>query len=153
MKHFTKVTGKTQCQGLFLLKLLAYSPQLYQKRDCHRCLFFTFTKLYRIAFSQNTSESMLLNLMAVVITAWKVPKYEVFSDPYFPVFYSVNLLIQSENGKIRPGKNSVFGHFSHNTYLWNQSAFTTFNPFHAIPPENTRNPEAVTGGVLWKRCS
>ena len=47
-------------------------------------------------------------------------KYGVFSRPYFPVFamnteiYSVNLRIQSEYGKIRAKKNSVFGHFSLN---------------------------------------
>ena len=52
-------------------------------------------------------------------TAWKVPKYGVFSGPYFPVFglnterYFVSLRIQSECGKIRTRKNSVFGHISH----------------------------------------
>ena len=51
-------------------------------------------------------------------TAWKVSKYGVFSDPYFPVFglnteiYSVNLRIRSEYMKIRTRKNSVFGYFS-----------------------------------------
>ena len=41
-----------------------------------------------------------------------------FSGPYFPIFelntgiYSSNLRIQSEYGKIRTRKNSVFGHFS-----------------------------------------
>ena len=51
-------------------------------------------------------------------TAWKGSKYGVFSDPYFPTFglnttrYGVYLRIQSECGKIRTRKNSVFGHFS-----------------------------------------
>ena len=42
----------------------------------------------------------------------------VFYGPYFPVFglnteiYGVNLRIQSEYRKIRPSKNSAFGHFS-----------------------------------------
>ena len=51
-------------------------------------------------------------------TAWKVSKYEVFSGPYFPAFelnmerYEISLRIQSECGKIRTRKNSVFGHFS-----------------------------------------
>ena len=51
-------------------------------------------------------------------TAWKVPKCEVISGPYFPVFglnkeiYEVNLRIQSEYSKIRTRINSVFGHFS-----------------------------------------
>ena len=45
------------------------------------------------------------------ITAWKVSKYWVFSGPYF-LAYGVSLRIQSECGKIRTRKNSVFGHFS-----------------------------------------
>ena len=51
-------------------------------------------------------------------TASKVSKYGVFSGPYFPAFglnlgrYGVFLRIQSEYGKIRTRKNSVFGHFS-----------------------------------------
>ena len=55
---------------------------------------------------------------AQYITARKVSKYGVFSDPYIPAFglnavrYSVSLRIQSECGKIRTRKNSVFGHFS-----------------------------------------
>ena len=50
-------------------------------------------------------------------TAWKVSKYEVFLGPYFPTFglrYLVSLRIQSECGKIRTRKNSVFGYFSRN---------------------------------------
>ena len=49
--------------------------------------------------------------------AWKVSKYGVFSDSYFPAIglnteiYSVKLRIQSECGKIRTRKNSVFWHF------------------------------------------
>ena len=44
---------------------------------------------------------------------------EFFSGPYFPAFglntkrYFVSLRIQSECGKIRTRKNSVFRHFSH----------------------------------------
>ena len=51
-------------------------------------------------------------------TVWKVSKYGVFSDPYIPAFglnterYFISLRIQSEFGKIRTRKNSVFGHFS-----------------------------------------
>ena len=51
-------------------------------------------------------------------TEWKVSKYGVFSDPYFPAFgtnterYGVSLFIQSECGKTRTRKNSVFGYFS-----------------------------------------
>ena len=51
-------------------------------------------------------------------TVGNVSKYGVFSCPYFPAFelnterYFVSLRIQSECGKIRTRKNSVFGHFS-----------------------------------------
>ena len=51
-------------------------------------------------------------------TAWKVSKYEVFSDSYFLAFElntercGVSLRIQSKCGKIRTRKNSVFGQFS-----------------------------------------
>ena len=59
------------------------------------------------------------------LTAWKVPKYRVFSAPYFPVFglntetYSVNRRIQSEYRKIRTKKNSVFGYFSRSVHIKN----------------------------------
>ena len=49
-------------------------------------------------------------------------KYRVFSGPYLPVLrlniviYSVNLRVQSEYGKTRTRKNSVFGEFSHSVY-------------------------------------
>ena len=46
--------------------------------------------------------------------AWKVSKYGVFSGSYFPVF---GLNIQSEYGKIRTRKDSVFGHFSNSGQL------------------------------------
>ena len=47
-----------------------------------------------------------------------MPKYGVFSGPYFPVFelnakiYRGNLRMQSDYEKIRTRKNFVFGHFS-----------------------------------------
>ena len=58
------------------------------------------------------------SIIYVTYTAWKVSNYGLFSGPYFPAFglnterYSVSLHIQSECGKIRTRKNSVFGHFS-----------------------------------------
>ena len=65
----------------------------------------------------------------LALTTWKVSKYGVFSGPYFPVLglnterCGVSLRIQSEYGKIRTRKNSVFEHFSrrarvvfHNAY-------------------------------------
>ena len=49
---------------------------------------------------------------------WKVSKFGVFPGPYVPAFRlntetcEVSLRIQSEYGKIRTRKNSVFGHIS-----------------------------------------
>ena len=69
-------------------------------------------------------------------TAWKVCKYGVFSDRYFPIFglnteiYSINLRIQSEYRKIRTSKNSVSGYFSQTVtpkfilFIWNSWSFT-----------------------------
>ena len=60
----------------------------------------------------------------VVYTTWKVSKYGVFSGPYFSTFslnterYSVSLRIQSECGKIRTRKHSVFGHFSRSVMFY-----------------------------------
>ena len=48
----------------------------------------------------------------------KSVQIRIFSDPYFSAFglnteiYSVNLRIQSQCGKIRARKKSLFGHFS-----------------------------------------
>ena len=55
---------------------------------------------------------------SVLHTARKDSYYRVFSGPYFPTLglkieiYFVNLPIQSKCGKIRTGKNFVFGHIS-----------------------------------------
>ena len=57
-----------------------------------------------------------------IFTVWKVSKYGVSSVPYFPVsrlnkeIYGVNLRIQSEYGKIRTRKNSMFWWFSRSDY-------------------------------------
>ena len=54
----------------------------------------------------------------VVVSAWEVFKYGVFSGPHFLAFgltterYSIYLCIQFEGEKIRTRKISVFGHFS-----------------------------------------
>ena len=50
----------------------------------------------------NFTESFVIKV-SVLITAWKVSKFDVFSGPSFPVFGL---------RKIRTRKNSVFGHFS-----------------------------------------
>ena len=78
----------------------------------------------------------------------KVPKYGVFSGPYFPAFglnterYEVSLRIQSKCGKIRTKKYSVFGHFSRGDfvalngrydYCYSEySILTEFNYFHCL---------------------
>ena len=60
-------------------------------------------------------------------TARKVSKCGVFSGPHFPAFglnterYSISLRIQSECGKIRTRKNSVFELFSSSAFLINSS--------------------------------
>ena len=67
-------------------------------------------------------------------TAWKVPKYGVFSGLYFPAFrlnterYSVSLRIQSKCRKMRTRRNSLFGHFSHSVILM----FRTILPSSAM---------------------
>ena len=54
----------------------------------------------------------------MVHTAWKVPKYEVTSGPYFPAFglnmerYKVSLRIQSKCGEKKDQNNSKYGYFS-----------------------------------------
>ena len=64
-----------------------------------------------------------LTIFFLFDTVWKVSKYGVFSGLYFSAFglnterYFLFLRIQSEYGKIRTRKYSVFGHFSHNVIL------------------------------------
>ena len=78
-----------------------------------------------------------LYLLSQSSTVWKVSKYGVFSGPHFPTFgqnterYSISLRIQSEYGKKRTRKNSVFGHFSRsvrNIHKW----ITVLNDFHFL---------------------
>ena len=60
----------------------------------------------------------IFQFSTISITVWNVSKYGVFSGPYFPTFglnterYQVSLHIQSECGKIRTRKSSIFGPFS-----------------------------------------
>ena len=76
-----------------------------------KCLFIS-------AFSSKFALEKLMVFFLNFSTAWKVPKYGVFSGPYFPVFelnteiYSVNLRIQSEYKEIRTRKSFVFGTFT-----------------------------------------
>ena len=56
------------------------------------------------------------------ITTWKVSKYGVIFDPFFPAFrlsteiYSVNVQIQSEYKKIEAMNNFAFKHFSRSIF-------------------------------------
>ena len=74
-------------------------------------------------FSLRLQRKMLPANQITWFTAWKVSKYGVSSDPYFPVFalnteiYGVNFCIQSQYRKIRTRNNSVFGHFSRSDSL------------------------------------
>ena len=62
---------------------------------------------------------LLLNIKKFALRE-KCPNTEYFPGLYFPILglntkiYFKNLSIQSEYGKIRTRKISVFGHFSHN---------------------------------------
>ena len=81
--------------------------------------------LRRINFAATFSTlfDFLLNYIGILCTAWKVPKYRVFSGLYFPAFglnterYGVSLRIQSECGKTRTIKNSALGYFSRSDRL------------------------------------
>ena len=72
------------------------------------------------------------NVLFWGVTAWKMSKYGVFSGPYFSTFgqnierYEVSLRIQSEYGKIRTRKNSVFGHFSRSVCLSKKKTLVWF---------------------------
>ena len=93
-----------------------------------RCV--CLVSIYRI-LSQSSNKydtfllhfDQLLSYLNSIDTAWKVPKYGLFSGPYFPAFglnmeiYSVNLPIQSIYGRIRTRKNSVFGQLSRSENL------------------------------------
>ena len=73
---------------------------------------------YPLPYSEPWQKLETESFLRIVTTVWKVSKYEVISDSYFPVFrlntkiYGVNLRIQPEYRKIRTRNNSVFGHFS-----------------------------------------
>ena len=65
-----------------------------------------------------------------------MPKYQVFSDLYFPVFglnpkiFSGNLRVQSGYGKIWIRENSVFRHFSHSSTFMSAFFFIFKHKFH-----------------------
>ena len=92
-------------------------------------------------------------------------KYRVFSDPYFPAFglnterYFVSLHIQSECGKIRTRKNSVFGHFSRSEenafraaltmLLFRNSTNTEPRPQRIFSPYDKSEKGTIFFKLLW----
>ena len=66
---------------------------------------------------------MVFKCKFLSIYCLKSAQIRFFSDPYFPAFrlnterYSVSLRIQSECGKRRTRKNSLFGHFSRSGFF------------------------------------
>ena len=81
---------------------------------------------WSIAILEYLKYEMTSSFNLIIISAWKVSKYEVFSGPCFSVFglntdrYSVSLRIQFQWEKIQTRKNSVFEHFSSRMFLqWN----------------------------------
>ena len=110
---------------LFLLSSL-YSPEMFYLIFCYLGTLrhhMRFKVKYIYCYIWRNTHST---------TAWKVSKYGGFSVPYFPTFglnterYSVSLRIQSEGGKIRTRKNSVFEHFSRSARASKLTACTTF---------------------------
>ena len=97
-----------------------------KKRLQHMC--FPVDKFLRTPILKNICVRLLLNYfrkwLYETFTVWNVSKYGVFSVPYFPAFglnterYEVSLCIQSECGKIRTTKISVFRHFSRSVCFW-----------------------------------
>ena len=93
-------------------------------------------------------------LFLLPYTAGKVSKYGIFSGPYFPAFglnterYFVPLRIQSECGKLRTRKNSIFGHISHsaNANVKYKTKFFTRIP---IRDEIFFIMNSIDGGKVW----
>ena len=107
------------CSICTLIRSSLGYAQIYIKRH------FLTSAVYKRDYEQTMkSKSNFSSLGTIGWPAWKVSKYGLFSSPYFPVFglnrviYSVNFRIQSEYGKIRTMKNSVFGNFRLNESSW-----------------------------------
>ena len=63
LRNLTKFTRKHLCQSLFFNKVAGLRPAtLLKKRIWHRCFPVNFAKFLRIAFLQNTSGQLLLDL-------------------------------------------------------------------------------------------
>ena len=125
---FGKMLTGMQLLLLFLKSILktGFISACFRQMD-NFCCFDTFIKnnvkkiSKQIAFPFKIFVSMSCSCVALADfnTGWKVSKYGDFFGPYFLAFglnterYEVSLRIQSECGKIRTRKNSVFGHISH----------------------------------------
>ena len=109
-KETTHKPSSSSCEKIFL-------QCAYHRYNLLRWMFFILFDNWKSLFSVNVRR--YFEILLAAITACKVSKYGVFSGPYFLAFglnterYFVSLCIQSECGKIRTKKTSVFGHFSH----------------------------------------
>ena len=127
-----KIVKNTHGGVLILVKLQALACN-FTKINTPPWVFFTLFKLYKwYQIAQRITYMHLLflrrtfhtNYKLNIQTARKVSKYGGFSGPYFLALglnmerYEVSLCIQSECGKIRTRKHSVFGHLSHNGYFY-----------------------------------
>ena len=95
---------------------MAFEPTTKNHQIWKNCE--TFALHISIPTKQSLSELSYSKEGNERFNAWEVSKYRVFSGSYFPAFglntkrYGASLRIQSEYGKIRTRKKSVFWHFS-----------------------------------------
>ena len=88
-----------------------------------------------------------------IITAWKVSKIltqiQILSN-----IYSVNLRIQSEYGKIRRRKSSVFGYFSHSELfvLYKMRMEIKLLPFFSFFTNISFYPQISKVKYRWVKC-
>ena len=87
-------------------------------------------------------------------TVWNVSKYRVFSGPYCPAFglnterYLVSLRIQSECGKVRTRKNSVFRYFTQwGFFYWFKNKTSTRKRF---PVLRVKSHPIFCHKICWK---
>ena len=118
LKNFAKFTGKHLCQILFLNKVAGLRPAtLLKKRLWYRCFPVNFAKCLRAPSLQNISKRVLLNIMKLKASLLRllVVRFQFYDKSHCVKCVQIRSFsgIQSECGKIRTRKNSVFGHFSH----------------------------------------
>ena len=129
-------------RSMMLYFLQSTSKETWNRRNaiyniCHknsplRLLFCVPNVVYPYDLKMSTVKLFSVSSIKCEFgTEWKVSKYGVFSDPYFPAFglnterYSLSLHIHSECGKIQTRKNPVFGHFSCSGSVPTESAMRT----------------------------